>query len=208
MLDDGAEQPKKVSTGSTITKLKAGFLMFHVDDEKKPVPLLIKSVVSAKADRARCTVEIKTAKAKTFKVTFYIQSHLDFLAAQLPKHLPKPLQINRHPKDDTAEAMVRAPTVMKNPLVMIIPISEYTADSKMANLPGAKSDLGKYRSVYENEYGWKVEPKNGTEMYRKAFWTRSDILEFIKKHRGRLFEDGDEKEENEPFVCLYKTVSK
>merc|ERR1719495_534087 len=87
---------------------------------------------------------------------------------------------------------------MRNPLVLIIAISKYAG--KTPDLPGVRCDLGAYRNLFENEYRWDVLPKNGTEMNRKAFWTQSDILDFIKRERVRLFDD--EKEQKERYDGL------
>jgi len=116
------------------------------------------------------------------------QLALDFFAGHFPKHFPEHFSSN-HGK-------VPVPTEMSNPLVMIIPISKYSG-TILKDLSGAKHDLGAYRNVLENEYRYIVVPENGTKMSRQAFWTRSDILNFIKKECGRLFDEGDEKEENE-----------
>ena len=142
---------------------------------------------------------------------FYIQSDLRFMAAHLPKHFSKQPKINRRPrddKDDESKAVEEAevPKEMKNALVLIVAISEYVKETKLANLPGAKSDLARYRNLFENEYSFKVLPRNGTKMYRKSSWMQSEILRFIKTERARLFEgyvgddekeQGDEKEEQE-----------
>jgi len=198
-----------VSKGSKIKIDKdTDTLIFYIDPTiDKPhwtaKTLPVASVVLAKPNLADCTLEIKTKKGGTYHLTFYVQSHLYFFAKHLPKPIstafPKSIFLAKQPKNQI-DAIICAPKVMKNPLVLIIAVSDYANPAN--NLSGAKHDLNAYRSVFENEYGWYVLPKNGTERNRKGFWLWTDILNFIKKERGRLFDEGDEKEQKERYDGL------
>jgi len=182
----GAEQPKKPLTGCKIEKHKGAFLFYVGKEPSDALRLPIDTVTSAEPNHEDCTLEIKTKNNETYKLTFYIQSHLNFFAEHLPKHLSTQFKIKEQPKDE-AEAEMDAPKEMKNPLVLIIAISEYCDPDQ--NLPSAKCDLGAYRNLFENEYRWTVQPMKCSQMNRKTFWTRSDILNFIKEESGQLFDD-------------------
>jgi len=186
VLADGAEPPKTPLTGCKIKKHKGAFLFYVGKEPSDVLTLPIDTVASAKPNYEHCTLEIKTKKNETYKLTFYIQSHLNFFAEHLPKHLSTQFKIKEQPEDE-ATAEVDTPKVMKNPLVLIIAISEYSNPDK--NLPSSKCDLAAYRNLFENEYRWTVRPRKGSAMNRKAFWTRSDILNFLKEESEQLFDN-------------------
>eukprot|EP01084_Bolivina_argentea_P069753 126852_1 len=90
-------------------------------------------------------------------------------------------EIYKRPKDDLSsddEHYVDATTkdvdyTMQNPVVLIICVGEY---EKLKNLQGAKIDLGRYRSLFEHQYGYDVYPKSGDKNNLKFYWKRGEIF--------------------------------
>eukprot|EP01084_Bolivina_argentea_P135958 239487_1 len=110
-------------------------------------------------------------------------------------------KINKRPKDDSSddEQYVDDTTkdvdyTMKNAVVLIICVGEY---EKEKDLQGAKTDLGRYRSLFEHQYGYDVYPKSGDKNDFKFYWKRGEILRFINKYKTKVFDDETEEKQQQ-----------
>jgi len=94
------------------------------------------------------------------------------------------------------------PIVIRNARVLIIPIGDYAASSGLTSLIEVRSDLARFRNLFENEYAYTVAPKSGSALDGKFFWTQSEIISFIEKESDSILGGDDEKEPDSRKLAL------